>query len=242
MNLADRIRRAKTDMDEVYEAGKTAQYNAFWDAFQRTGARTSYYSSFISFNRDAFFPKYDIKMWGVTGAFSTFRTFPESCAADPPSESFDLAKRLNECGVKLDTSKATQATQTFYYSSVSHIPVLDLSSVESMMTEVFYYCKRLHTIDKIILSSNGRQTFDKVFGECSSLKNVTFEGVIGNNISFQWCTLLSKASIENIVSVLSADATGKTLSLSKNAVDSAFSSEEWTALADTRTNWTISLV
>ncbi len=242
MTVAYRIARAKKDIDAVYEAGKKAEYNTFWDAFQRNGTRTAYYGTFVSFNRDVFYPKYDIKLAGSTGAFSTFRTFPESCATWPLNEDFDLAGRLAECGVRLDTSEATQLHQTFYYSCITHLPALDLSNVTSGINEAFYYCNRLHTIDKIILSNDGTQTFSNAFGSCIKLENIIFEGVIGSNISFAQSTLLTRASIENIISVLSANSSGKTLTLSKAAVDTAFTDAEWTALANTRTNWTISLV
>ena len=59
------------------------------------------------------------------------------------------------------------------------------------------------------------------------------------------------AAVINIFSVLSTDSTGKTLSLSLGAVDTAFetaeglgdgsTSAEWLALRATKENWTITL-
>ena len=42
MTVADRITRAKNDMDEVYAAGKEAYESDWWDTFQKKGTRTGY--------------------------------------------------------------------------------------------------------------------------------------------------------------------------------------------------------
>ena len=243
MTVADKITRAKADIDAVHEAGKRAEYDAFWDKFQRNGARTEYFGAFDYFSRDAFYPKYNISPKGGSGGAYMFRVFPDSSSSWPPADDFDLVARLNECGVTVDTSQSTALTQTFYYSCVSTIPALDLRAITSALGETFSYCTRLHTIEKLILSDSGTQSFGNTcFGNCTNLQSITFEGVIGNNINFQWSTLLSMASIQSIVGALSTTASGKTLTLSKTAVNNAFTTDEWNALAGTRSNWTISLV
>ena len=40
MDIAEKVLRAKTDLDDVYEAGKKAEYDAFWDEYQDYGNRT----------------------------------------------------------------------------------------------------------------------------------------------------------------------------------------------------------
>ncbi len=242
MTIAEKITRAKTDVNVVYAAGKRDERDAFWDAFQHNGTRTSYYGAFCNFPREAFYPKYDIKFDGSSATQGTFRTFPDSSSTWPPAEDFDFVERLNECGITVDTSNATSVYQMFYYSCVSTMPTLDFSNVTAQMYETFESCNRLHTVDKIILSNTGTQSFYNIFGNCIKLQNITFEGVIGNSISFAQSTLLSRASIENIVSVLSPTVTGKTLTFSQAAVNNAFSDAEWTALVNTRKNWTFSLV
>ena len=37
MNITEKVLRQKQDFDDVYEAGKKAEYDAFWDAFQDNG-------------------------------------------------------------------------------------------------------------------------------------------------------------------------------------------------------------
>lgn len=46
MNIAEKVIRAKSDYDEVYDAGKQAEYDKFWDAFQLNGTRKNYSSAF----------------------------------------------------------------------------------------------------------------------------------------------------------------------------------------------------
>ena len=92
-----------------------------------------------------------------------------------------------------------------------------------------------------------------MFTNCFQLQNLTIEGIIGQNgFNVQWSTKLSKASITSIINALSETTSGLTVTLSKTAVNNAFetsagaadgsTSEEWTTLEGTKTNWTISLV
>lgn len=49
------------DYQTGFEAGKQAEYDAFWNAFQTNGTRTAYNYAFYSWHSDCFKPKYDIK-------------------------------------------------------------------------------------------------------------------------------------------------------------------------------------
>ena len=74
---------------------------------------------------------------------------------------------------------------------------------------------------------------------------------IASSLDMKSCTLLSKASITSIINALSSTTSGLTVTLSKTAVNTAFetesggadgsTSQEWLALATTKSNWTISL-
>ena len=242
MTIAEKITRLKTDIDSVYAAGVRGALGKFWDALQTKGNRTVYYETFFNFGSEAFYPKYNIKLSGSTGAYGTFRQFPASAGLGDASKRFDLVARLNECGVTLDTSGATGMYRTFHFSAVTTIPTLDLRNCTSPCEDTFYFCRHLHTIEKIILPSEENQAFYSTFGECAALENITFEGVIGNSFNMQWSTLLSRASIENIIGALSTTASGRKITLSQTAVNNAFTTAEWTALVNTRPNWTLALV
>ena len=106
----------------------------------------------------------------------------------------------------------------------------------------FLSCNNLVTIRKLIVTE-ATTVHAQSFGGCNNLENITIDGVIAcNNFNFQWSTKLSRASIISIVSHLSTTTSGLSITLSKKAVNNAFTAEKWTALEQTRPNWTISLV
>lgn len=99
--------------------------------------------------------------------------------------------------------------------------------------------------------SNQDRYATNMFRGCSSLREVRFSGTIAISMDFKSCPL-SKDTIFNIFSCLSDTASGKTLTLKASAVNTAFetsegasdgsSSTEWTAIVDSHSNWTISLI
>lgn len=78
---------------------------------------------------------------------------------------------------------------------------------------VFISCYSLKTIRKLIVSES--TTFYRWFDGCEALENVTFEGVIANDISFADSLKLSNASVQSIIDHLKdfTGQTGKTLTL-----------------------------
>lgn len=234
--------------NQGYDEGRQAERDAFWDAFQ--GANRRHWENAFqdkSWNDTTFFPKYDIKPNNqIAGALFRY------CGIT------DLEGRLNECGVTLDTSGATSLNNAFAESLLTTVPALDIRNcvASNAFTSAFAGCRSLKTIRKII--TNAGILYDRVFQNCPLLKNITFEGVIGQNIDFSSCTKLSWDSITSTVNALSDTAEGKTLTLSKIAVDNAFmhyigegvdpvlgtdeSNPYWWDLIATKPNWTITLV
>ena len=222
----------------LYDEGKQAQYDEFWDTAQQNGNRTDYQCAFagVVWNDVTFKPKYDIK---PTYGYQVFIR----------SRITDLKGILDKQGVVLDVSNARECYGIFSNCQwMTHIGELDFSYWNSSIQECFYYCLLLHTIDKLILGSNN--SFLSTFTRCDALKNITIEGVIGNNISFS-SSPLTKESITSIVNALSTTATGKTLTLKKTAVNEAFGIDvddettypegsEFYTLRHSRDNWTFS--
>lgn len=104
-------------------------------------------------------------------------------------------------------------------------------------------CKALETIEMVRCTES--TTFSSSFADCIALKNITFGGYIGQNISFDNCKVLSGASIEGIINNLSPEVRDKTLTLSSQAVTSAFgstTSAEWASIVSRKPYWIISLV
>lgn len=132
----------------------------------------------------------------------------------------------------------------FEYSKIDNIPEINVtnSSITSLL-RVFYGCSNLTTIKKLILRSDGSQTFGNTFYNCSNLENIVIEGVIGNTLSLSSCTKLSGDSIESFIDALSDTASRKTITFSRTAVNNATftSGNSWSDLVDSKSNWTISL-
>lgn len=235
MKIAEKIARAKADYDAVFEAGKKAEYDAFWDAVQENGNRTQYNYGFAgtSWNDDTFFPKYDIKpSWAAVGLFMW-------CAIT------DLEARLKECGVVLDVSQNPNMVSAFSECLLTVIPEITITGSATSMYNTFIGCKSLHTIRKITLGNGFNIELSSTFTDCTALENVVFEGVIPKHIAFAQSTKLSKASITNVIEHLSTTASGQTATFSKTAVETAFGSvesAEWQSLIAPKSNWTISLV
>jgi hypothetical protein len=244
MTMADKIKRARMDIDEVHEAGRTLEHRRIWDFVQTNGKRTNYadYYGFFGgscWNSNTFYPKYDIRPEG--NASYLFYAWEADYGH---TTVLDLKQRLIDCGVVLDTSKATNLSYMFAYSTfIDNIPTLDLRSLAANARNLFSSVWNFHmkTIEKLIVHEN--QTFWEWFLNVLSLETVIFEGTIGQSgLDMRSCEKLNKASITSIINCLSTTTSGLHIYLSKTAVNKAFTTAEWTALSGTRSNWTISLV
>lgn len=226
---------------EVYEAGKKAEYDAFWEGMQRGGFVTNYAAMFgAAWSAVTFKPKYDITI--VTGAYAfAFNSLGG-----------DLVEYFEKLGRKLDLTQAANVGNMFQASQFTRIG--NFCCPAGGWWNTFNGCTQLETIDEW-----GKPTEDEeitgggltgCFTGCTALKNIKVRGKIADNINFQWCPL-SYDSIVNIKSHLSDTTQWMTLTLSKAAVNKAFetgassndgsTSPEWLALVASKPNWTISL-
>ena len=229
MTISEKILRAKADFDEVYakgvadgklqgdggddnyEAGRQAEYDAFWDTYQQNGKLTNYSNSFAGFgwNSETFKPKYDMK---PTAAYMMFR----QVAANSPL--FDLVEHLNNLGVYLDFSECTSFNYAFYNARFTHLGVIDVRKANSITT-CFESCYA-ETIDELILKEDGTTTIGTAFKNCGSLKNIKISGKIGVDADFSSCYSLSHDSLISIINALkdfSGTSTTRTLTLHTDA-------------------------
>lgn len=242
-----------TNTGPIYDRGYADGHNAgafderskTWDMLQNYGKVTQYNYAFFRRALDNFYPKYDIK---PTNADYMFRDTLGETTVEP----FDLAARLEECGVSMDFSQCTAGYYIFYSTPFTRLPVIDLSNLNAL-TMTFRSNPHLHTIDKVILKNDGSQSVNNPFTDCKELVNIIIEGVIGQNgFNFGYSTKLSHDSIVSVINALSSATTGLSIVLSLSSVMSAFetaeglndgnTSAEWSALVATKPNWTISIV
>lgn len=199
--------------DDGVEAGKKTEYDAFWDVYQQNGS--SNYSTFsgvfsgVRFNAGNFFPKYDIKPVGS----SAYLFYAWEKARHP--EVLDLKQRLQDCGVVLDTSGATDITYMFgYCSALCNIPTIDCTGLTTASAHVFANMWNTNTmIEKLIV--NDTVTYSNWFVNTTGLVEIRFEGVIGHDIAFPNASALSTESVQSIIDHLKdlTGATAQTLTL-----------------------------
>lgn len=203
MSIADRLIAIAENQQKVYDAGYNkgkseggggSFYDDFWDVFQDYGSRTNYY---MTFQAGTMYPN---GYWDSSkGTYNPKYTIKCSSGDYAAQKIYSNNAGIKSTMVDIDCSQATKMTQTFYD------------------------CPYLTDIPKLILNEN--IVYSNTFGKTPNLQNITIEGAIGNNIDFTSSTKLSKASIISIINHLSSTApkeSGKTLTLSKTAVNTAF--------------------
>ena len=205
----------------------------FWDVFQCNGQRTNYAWAYAgnNFTDATLKPKYKMK---VSNACQMFRGNINIT---------DLS------GIDMDFSQCTDFTQAFgACSALAKVGNIDMTSATDT-TGMFFTSRQVAEIGTLKVSET--TAFEATtFGWCQALTTISFEGTIGQTISFV-SSPLNKASIENIVTHLSNTAAGKTLTLKTGQVATVFetsegaadgtSSAEWLSLIGAKSNWTISV-
>lgn len=172
--------------------GKRAEYDAFWDDFQSDErvARDGYEYAFMRtrWTDEIFRPKKDLKAknfyWAFYGTGIT-----------------DLQACLDRQGVKLDTSQAQNVASIFQSANkCKRFPSLDLRSATVAITNLYHSCWSAETIGTIILKDDGSQVMNEnCFYDTPKLKNISFEGTIGNGLKLSWSPLLTVASLKSII-------------------------------------------
>ena len=239
MSIAEKLKTIAENSPKVYEAGKAKQEYDFWKELQDRTAKydnVTYIFAGEVWTDDNFKPVQDIVLKGNSNyAFSNNIT--------------NLKRLLENRGVKLNLSNVTSAMYLFYYSDSKELPELDLSNTTNIYA-IFYQSPNIQSVDKLILS-NKCTNFTNAFTNATGLTHCIFEGEIVATLDIHWSTLLDKASITSLIITLSSTTSGLTVTLSNTAVNTEFetasgkadgsTSAEWLALAQTKSNWTITL-
>lgn len=196
MNIAEKTLQLKQDFDDVYEAGKKAENDAFWDCYLATPKKTGNgYCLFagVGWNENTKIP---YKIDFITNGYNMFMY-----SGNIPKT--ELAK--------IDFSKFTSYFPVFNYSRIQHIPELDTRGV-SALGALFAYVTSLISVDNIILRDDGSQTNLNLFNNNVNLEEVGFTGIMGQNgFNVQWSTKLTHESLMSIIKALkdySADTSG----------------------------------
>lgn len=180
-------------INEVYEKGKKSEYDEFWDTYQDAGSNPkgekSYYYAFsgLGWTNSTFKPKYNIKMkYSNTNAFTYFN-------------GTDLIKLLEDAGVTLDTSLASNLSNLFHYSTVTRVPIIDCRNATSLNL-MFGSCYSLKYVEKLIVGEKNT-SLSSAFQNCTHLSDITFEGIIANSVNLS-SSPLSPESLKSVINAL----------------------------------------
>ena len=231
MSVADKLVTVAENQQKVYDAGKNAEWSAFWDAFQKNGERTSYpYAlSGRGWNDETFKPKYNIIIKGL--ADYVMRNNGVS----------DLVEQMNKCGIVFDMSEATSVSYACASTETKHLPTISVTNA-TKLTALFGWNSKLVTIDKLILKSDGTNTYSDTFSSAYALENITIEGVIGTNgFNISQSTNLTHDSIMSIINALadySEDTSGTTWTVTIGSTNKAKLTAEELLIASDK-GWTV---
>ena len=212
--------------EETFAAGKQAEYDKFWDNFQRNGTQNLYRYAFHGFgwNNTNFVPKYDI----ILGTYSSGIFWCTHIT--------DLVAALELANVRLDTSGASYLDTGFAGSTLTRVPEVSLVNAVTY-SSLFANSSSLTEIQKLILKDDGSQALGEIMSGCTSLKHITIEGVIGGNSNLKSCPLTTE-SVQSVIDHLK-DLTGSaTQSITFKAdVGAALTQAQKAAI--TAKNWTL---
>ena len=245
---------------EGEKQGKSDTIRAMWEAIQSGGQRDNYQNllNYTSYTKKTFKPIYDIKPTG-TGVYNwMYNVYRNGSQCLLDEGQVNMKELEEEQGIKFDFSGCTNMTRTFAHGLFSELNVIDMSNA-TVTDYVFYGGQINHTqrdvlapkrIERLICSETTKFVTSS-FQFAVGFKYIGFEGVIASDINVSWSPL-DNESLTKLLTILSDSATGKTVSVSKSAVDKAFETSEgandgsetldWDDLVNAKPNWTVSLV
>jgi len=212
----------EADLQAKYDAGAKAEYDRFWDALQHSNEEYIHYGYMFA------------------------------CRDIWTQENIEKVKHKNLKAnyVSVVFSNNTSITDL---SMFRFEPELDQwgKKYKKIYSNTFGSCTNLEKCMEIDFDTIG--SCPNMFNNCTSLVELPVIGTLTvSGLNLQYSTKLSHDSIVGIVNALSSTASGQSVTFSKTAVNAAFetsmgtadgsTSTEWTALANTKSNWTFNLV
>lgn len=228
--------------------GAQSAYDEFWANF-RSGMNSGIWSYCFAgkgWNDNTFKPPFDIAPTASSNAMFYYNGVS------------NIKQSFEDCGVKLDMSKATSVTNMFNNCNTVALPELDFRNCKASnnsQQSIFAYSGYLQSIDKVYFAEGIPVT--NCFSDCGNLKHVIFGGTFASTgLTLQDSKNLDMESIVSIIDALSLKASGLSITLSKQAVNKAFGidvddettympgspGEEYYFKISTKGNWTINYI
>ena len=193
----------KSEIESVAEynfsEGKQQGWDSFSDSFQNYGNRKDYAHAFAQ----SAFTQEDIRKlkYKVTPAGTNHKClfWRNDHIKKIEAANIDLS------GVTLSQTSQLSSNQQVFYDCAELTEIEDVGLPAGYYYYTFGMSEKLHTI--AVVRSEETTLYTDAFVNNNSLRNITFEGVIGRNISFRQSPLLTIDSLKNIISHLK-DYTG----------------------------------
>ena len=217
MSIAEKLTTIAENLPKVYDSGVEQGEGNVWDIIQGVGGtRTIYDSGFKAWKTEYIRPKYKV-VPNRTGDSNLRFVFECSNLKKVESEYFDFSNITFN-----PIASNSQCIYGFFRACSRLEEIEDIGIGAGGYYHTFNKCEKLHTIAVMRCVKEG--TYQAPFTNCYALKNITIEGEIGNNISFQYSPLLTIESLRSIFSALydfvgNGETTTSTITLHKDAYD-----------------------
>ena len=210
------------------EEGKQAEYDRFWDTLQDNGNRTDYKMafSFGGWTAENFDPKYGFT---PSDAYYMFRN------SSIRASLIDILAKRN---LSFDTSNCTNLGYAFYTSVFTELPIIDMTQCEGTTANYIFADNQYLKKVSIKVAPNTFTAYTGWFRSNSALEDLEIIGTLDNSLDLGTCPKLNRNSFGSVFNAMSTTVTGQTLTVSRTAVNAAFTEEEWSNLTATKPNWT----
>lgn len=215
------------NIPNVYDAGRQAEYDKFWDAFQTKGNKKLYTYAFSGgcWTDDTFRPKYDITIEGTNATIGIFNY----------TGIVDLKGCLERQGVKLDFSQYTGGLgNPFTWANIEILPDLDCSNATAVS---FYYAYKLREVGTIKVRDDGQVSWN--FEGATQIEIITIDGPLGKSFNVSYCKKLTHDSLMSFVNALmDYSGSGTTYTMTMGTTNLAKLTDGEKAIA-TQKGWTL---
>lgn len=181
--ISQKLSTISENVPKVYEAGveagKKAEYDAWWDVVLTGGTRTDFSYAFSRWNLEYIRPIRKLAPYNAT----------HMCSRTPKLKRFESEY--------FDFSKCQYAQYIFMSSAVEEVDGISSDDY----TGAFQSASKLRSIDKLKCHAN--TIFKSTFHYCNNLVSLTIDGTIGQNgFNVQWSTKLSHDSLMSVLNAL----------------------------------------
>lgn len=188
MTLEQKLTAIAQNCPKLYEAGK----QSFWDSYQPHEEYAGYYDCSYLF----------------AGLAWTDGNFNPTIIPEKISRAYMMFAKNNITDLRMLPPLSINSSQYMFYQNKStrHVGQIVSTSPTDILYGVFAECM-VETVEKLTVSQTNR--FRDTFIGATELRQIRFDGVIGNAISFADCSQLSEESVQSVIDHL-ADLTGQT--------------------------------